>query len=263
LRETGQVTLADALASLLPSRLRLAGDGFGVLLAALIAVGENPSKEAEAALWPIARLDLPPGASVSIARRVAALRCAAAEKLARGAWDSDVLASCDVADGEAGERARLGALDRGHLVKARRSAWIALARQNKHVRVREAAVDLVARHAELGEAGRTVLAEALEAAEPGVVATAANVVRAHPERIYVLGEVDARVASALHTAMTRFWAEDRVETRAALVDAALAIGLHDARSYAKAACHDANAALRGRAAAALATAGDIEDCSPS
>jgi cyclophilin family peptidyl-prolyl cis-trans isomerase/uncharacterized SAM-binding protein YcdF (DUF218 family) len=261
LHETGQVALSAVLGSLFMGRPRVASGGFGVLLAALTAVGDNPTREAEAALWPIARLDLPPGASATIARRVSALRCAAAEKLARGAWDSDVVAGCDLADGEAGDRARLGALDRGQLVKARRTPWLALARKSEHVRVREAAIDLVAHHAELGEAARTILAEALQATEPGVVATAANVAHAHPDRIYVLGEVDARVAGAFQTAMSRFWAEDRIETRAALVDAALAIGLHDARSYARLACHDANATVRGRAAAALAAAGDIEDCS--
>jgi cyclophilin family peptidyl-prolyl cis-trans isomerase len=269
LHETGQVALADALGSLFRDGLRLAGDGFGVLLAAVTAVGDAPSKEVEAALRPIARAQPPPGASTTIARRVSALRCASAEKTARGAWDSEVLAACDLADGEAGERARLAALDRGPLVKARREAWLALARQNRHVRVREAALEAVGHHTELGETAHTVIAEALEAIEPGVVATAANVVRGHPDRVSTLAEsdkrpaLDAHVAIALRTAMARAWAEDLVETRAALVDAALAVGLQEARSYAQAACHDANATVRGRAASALAAAGDIEDCSPS
>jgi cyclophilin family peptidyl-prolyl cis-trans isomerase len=259
LHEPGQAALADVLALLFSGRPSLAGDSFGVLLAAVTAVGDSPSREMEAALWPVARADLPSGATASLARRISALRCVAAERLARGAWDSDVLAGCDVADGEAGERSRLAALDRGPLVKARRGPWLALARQTRHVRVREAAVDTAAHHPELGEAARSVLADALEATEPGVVATAANVVRTHPERV----ASDPHVAAAMRMAMARVWAADLVETKAALVDAALALGVPEARPYAQAACHDPNATIRARAASALAAAGDLEDCSAS
>jgi cyclophilin family peptidyl-prolyl cis-trans isomerase len=247
-------------------------------------LADTPPKTAEGTLWTIARLELPPESTAPVARRVSALRCAAAEKLARGAWDSDVLVGCDLADGEAGERARLAALDRGQLVKARRSAWLELARETRHVRVREAAVEAIGRHPELGDLARTVLADAIGASEPGVVAMAAGVIRAHSERVYVLAErekraaldprappptpnpereVDSHVASALRAAITLSWPEDLVETRAALLDAVLAVGLDGAHAYADRACHDPNVTVRARAATALAAAGTPADCSQS
>lgn len=283
LHEAGQTALAVALVTLLRDTSAITGDRFPVLLAAVTALGDRPPSTAEPALWAATRIDVAPGSPANVARRASAVRCAAAERLARGAWDSDVLTGCDVADGEAGERARLAALDRGPLVRARRAAWLELAHKTKHVRVREAALDAIALHPELGDAARAVLAEALRATEPGVVATAASVVRAHPERVDVLAErergaaldprsppptanpervLDPAVAGALRAAMAHPWSEDLVETRAALVDAALAVGLDEARSYAESACHDANATMRARAAAALAAAGDVAKCSP-
>jgi cyclophilin family peptidyl-prolyl cis-trans isomerase len=283
LHAAGQTALADALALMLPDGARaLAGDRCGLLLAAVTALGDDAPKNAEPALWTLSRIELAPGLPASLARRVSALRCAAAQKLARGAWDSDVLASCDVAGGEAGERARLASLDRGPLVTARRAAWLGLARGAAHLRVREAAVDAIAHHPELGDLARAVLAESLGASEPGLVATAANVVVAHPERVRVLAqselraaldprappptanpvrEIDPHIAGALRAAIAHTWPEDLVETRTALVDAALAIGLDQAGAYAQAACRDTNATVRARAARALVAAGDPADCS--
>jgi len=284
LHAAGQAALADALATLVPDRAEaLAGDRFGVLLAALQAVGDDPSKKAQTALWAAARLEPPSTAAPPLARRASAVRCAAAARLARGAWDSDVLRGCDVGDGEAGESARLEALDRGQLVRARRAAWLELAR-SPHRKVREQAIDCIPRHPELGDAAAGVLADALGASEPGVVATAADVVHAHPDRVYVLAaservaaldpsappptanparELDARVAKALRAALAKRWADDLVETRVALLDAALAVGIDEGRAYAQAACRDANATVRARAAKALAAAGDKNASCPA
>jgi len=268
LPELGQTALGGALASILPSRVAAAGDRFGVLLAAVTALGDSVPTSAQATLKSIAHLEAAAGSPGPLARRISQLRCAAAEKLAQDAWDADLLRTCDVADGEAGERARLAALDRGRLVKSRRAAWLELVRQTSHVRVRERAIDSIARHPELGDTARAVLAEALDASAPGVVATAANVVRAHPDRVYTLAErekrkaLDPHIAAALHAAAARPWTEDLVETRAALVDAALAVGLPEARDLALAACHDANATVRARASKALADAGIVTSCTP-
>jgi cyclophilin family peptidyl-prolyl cis-trans isomerase len=283
LHKLGQGALADALAGIVPDRVEaLAGDLFGVLLVAAQSVGDAPPKKAETALWALARLEPPAGAPPSLARRASALRCAAAEKLARGAWDSDVLRGCDVSDGEAGEAAQLASLDRGELARSRRAPWLELTR-SKHVRVREAAVDLIARHPELGPAALPVLAEALASPQAGVVATAADVVHAHPDRVYVLAAserraaldprappptasparaLDAGVAKALREALAHPWKEDLVETRVALIDASLALGLEEARPYAVAACHDPNATVRSRAAKALAASGDKDVACP-
>jgi cyclophilin family peptidyl-prolyl cis-trans isomerase len=185
-----------------------------------------------------------------------------------------------VGDGEAGERARLGALDRGPLVKARRAAWSELAHAS-HLRVREAALELVGRHPELGDAGRTALTEGLGSESPGVVAAAAAVVQAHPDRVFVLAEserkaaldprappptpnpareLDPLTARALRAAMARPWGKDLVETRVALVDAALAVGLPQGRDLARVACKDPNATVRARAAKALTASGEDVRC---
>jgi cyclophilin family peptidyl-prolyl cis-trans isomerase/uncharacterized SAM-binding protein YcdF (DUF218 family) len=265
LQDLGRAALAGALGSIFAGSSTATGDRFGVLLTAVMALGDSPPNSARETLTSIARLEVTPGSSVPIARRVSALRCEAAEKLARDAWDSELLRTCDVADGEAGERARLAALDRGELVKARRTAWLELARKTYHVRVRERAVDSIAHHPELGDTARAVLAEALDASAPGVVATAANVIRAHPDRVFVSAarELDSRIAGALHAAASRPWTEDLVETRAALVDAVLAVGLGGAQELALAACHDSNATMRVRASTALAAAGVVTACPPS
>lgn len=277
LHKAGQASLADALASIVPDRAdALAGDAFGVLHAAVEAVSDELGHKAETALWAVARLDLPAGAGPPLARRLSQLRCAAASRLAHGGWDSEVVRGCDVADGEAGERARLATLERRDITHARRAAWLDLV-HSAHMRVREAALEVIERHPELGDAALPVLAEALAASEAGIVATAADVVHAHPDRVYVLAaserraaldphsppptanparELDAGVAKGLRAALAHSWSEDLVETRVALLDAALAVGLDEGRAFAEAACHDANTTVRSRAAKALAAAGD-------
>jgi cyclophilin family peptidyl-prolyl cis-trans isomerase len=277
LRKAGQSALADALGSLVPARAdALAGDRLGLLLAAVGAVSDDPPKKAETALWAMARLEPPPDAPPAIVRRASALRCRAAERLARGAWDSDILGGCDLADGSVGELAQLTALDRGPLLKAKRAAWKRLAR-SPHLRVREAAIEAIGRHPELGDAGRAVIAGGLTANEPGVVAVAAELVEGHPDRVVVLAdserraaldpqapsptaaparELDKDVARALKAALARPWSEDLVETRVALLDAALTTGLDGARAFASTACKDPNATIRARAAKALAAAGE-------
>jgi cyclophilin family peptidyl-prolyl cis-trans isomerase len=190
---------------------------------------------------------------------------------------------CDVADGEAGERARLATLERRDITHARRSAWLDLVHSG-HPRVREAALEVIERHPELGDAALPVLAEALSAGEAGIVATAADVVHSHPDRVYVLAaserraaldphsppptanparELDAGVAKGLRAALAHGWSEDLVETRVSLLDAALAVGLDEGRAFAQAACHDRNATIRSRAAKALAAAGDKDASCPA
>ncbi len=279
----GQAALADALDALVPARADgLLGDRFGVLLTALGAVSDDPPTKVLADLWTVARLE-EPGIVPPLARRVSAVRCAAAVKLARGVWDADILRRCDVGDGEAGERATLASLDRGQLVKARRAAWLAAA-SSSHVRVREAAIELAARHPELGAAVLPVVARGLSAGEPGVVATAATFVQAHPDRAFVLAEserraaldpsappppatpareLDKAIAAGLRAALAHVWSEDLVETRGALLEAALSVGLEEGKAFARAACADGNATVRARAAKALAAAGEKDVTCPA
>jgi cyclophilin family peptidyl-prolyl cis-trans isomerase len=283
LRKAGQVALSEVIALLVPEQAEgLAGDGFGTLMAAVDAIADGAPKKAVVALRAVTRLNPPTDAPVSLLRRASSARCAAAAKLARGAWDSDVLRACDVSSGEAGDRARLAALDREPLVRARRAAWADLARGG-HLRVREAALDLIARHPELGDAAPATLADALTSSDPGIVAVAAGIVQAHPDRAFVLAkserlaaldpgapppnahparELDASVAKGLRAAIARRWRPDLVETRAALVDAVLAAGLEEGRAYAREACKDPNATVRARASRALAAADKGEGACP-
>ncbi|HEY1691316.1 MAG TPA: peptidylprolyl isomerase [Polyangiaceae bacterium] len=277
LHKAGQSALLGALGTILPGRGdQLTGDLPGILRSALGAVSDDRPPHADAPLWAATRLEAPPGSAPALVRRVSQVRCEAAEKLALGAWDSDVLRGCDVGDGEAGEAGRLAALDRGELTKARRGAWLDVTRST-HVRVREAAIEVVTRHPELGSAALAVLADALSSPQAGVVAVAADVVHAHPDRLYVLAaserraaldprappptshplqELDAGIARAMRAALAHAWAPDLVETRMALVDASLALSLDEGRAYAQKACHDPNVTVRTRAAKALAAAGE-------
>lgn len=287
LHGAGQTALAASLAALAADGPTVAqgllGPHFGILLTILGDLGDDAAKKVENALWTLARLDPGEGAAPARIRRASALRCLAAEKLARGNWDSDILSRCDLADGEAGERARLSALDRSPLVRPRLAVWRDLARST-HVRVREAALEMIARHPELGADGRLAVAQGLSANEAGVVATSANVVKVHPERVFVLAarerraaldprapppsaqpmrELDSAVGTALRAALAHPWSDDEVETRVALLDAALAAGVDDSGAYANAACEADNATVRARAAKALAAAGNKDAVCPA
>jgi cyclophilin family peptidyl-prolyl cis-trans isomerase len=287
MKEAGQTALAEALASLGRAGPReLDADGrFNLLLVVVESLSPAGAALAEAPLWDLARLEAPAGTDPARLRRVSIVRCAAASKLARGAWDSEVLRRCDEGDGEVGDRARLSALaqEDAPLNRPRRAALLDLARSG-HARVREAALDVAASHPEMGDAGRLLIAQALGASEPGVVAKAAEIVRSHPERVFVLAaserraaldplspppsgtparELDGAVAAALRGALARPWAADLVETRAALIEAALATGLSEGQRFASAACRDDNATLRARTAKSLSSAGAPDArCSP-
>jgi cyclophilin family peptidyl-prolyl cis-trans isomerase len=285
--KSGQGALAAAIERLLgdagSADKALSGDRFSVALAALSSAGNEATAHIERALWALALVAPGPAAGPAAVRRASALRCAAAEKLARGAWDSAVLRGCDLGDGEAAERARLASLDRAPLVHARRAAWVELTR-SAHVRVREAALNASAKHPELGDAARSAIAQALTADAPGVVATAAILVQSHPDLVFVLapGErraaldpaspppsttpartIDKGVAAAIRTALAHPWTEDLVETRVALIDAAVAAGIPEGRAAAAAACKDPNATVRARAAKALVAAGEAQARCPA
>jgi cyclophilin family peptidyl-prolyl cis-trans isomerase len=277
LHRAGQLALGDAILAVVPAKAEaLSGDVYGVLSAAVAAVDDDLAKKTETALWSVTKLEAAGAAARPLAHRVSALRCAAAAKLARGAYDSDIIRGCDVDDGESGERARLAALDHGALSKKRRAAWAELA-HSKHVRVREAALEAIERHAELGDGANAVLADAIADASPGIVKTAADVVHAHPDRLMVLSEsekkaaldprapppttnpameLDKRVARALVAALSRKWPEDAVEARISVMDAAIAAGVDGARENARVVCRESNVTLRARAALALAAAGE-------
>jgi cyclophilin family peptidyl-prolyl cis-trans isomerase len=288
LGDDGWLAAATALAQVTPDPkdpfavAALAGDEYGVMIALVTALAGDPPKElprrVDSSLYALASLTAPGTAPPALARRIATLRCGAAGALARGAYDAEVLRKCDAEGSEASERARLAALVRRPLVGERRAAWRGLTR-SLHVRVREAALEAIADHAELGDVARAALVDALATKKGGIVATAAEVMHAHPDRVQVLADSEKRAAldpaaaapvpgdrparvldrdieAALDAALAKPWTEDLIETRAALLDAAVAVGLPRARDAATAACHDVNVTMRDRAARALRLLGN-------
>ena len=196
-----------------------------------------------------------------------------------GAYDSDVLVKRDdVESSEPYERARLASLLRRPLVADRRVAWRALTKSS-HVKVREAALEAIAQHPELAEAARAALADALSSKHAGLVAAAAELLNAHPERAMTLAdsekkldpkkplnpnpaqEVAAPVGKALAAALATPWPEDRFETRIALFEAAASVRINGAKEAATTACTDPNPVVRERALKALRTLGaDVKAC---
>jgi cyclophilin family peptidyl-prolyl cis-trans isomerase len=188
----------------------------------------------------------------------------------------DILEKCDGKNSAIGQRARLTALLRRPLTGERRAVFRTFTK-SEHLRVRELAVEAISAHPELGDVAAQVLAEALGSKSAGLVATAAEVINAHPERAMVLAESEKRaaldpkappptanpaqelsggVAKALAAALAAPWPEDRFETRIALIEAAASVRLPQAKGVASTACNDANVVVRERAQKALRALGE-------
>jgi cyclophilin family peptidyl-prolyl cis-trans isomerase len=67
----------------------------------------------------------------------------------------------------------------------------------------------------------------------------------------------------MRAALAHPWAEDQIETRVALLDASLALGMDEGKAFARAACADPNVTVRARAAKALAAAGEKNATCPA
>ena len=282
--EAGHAATADALAHISPDPkdpfavLALGGDVFGEIVVGLGALGTaQQTPNVVGVLTPLSTLRAPGDAPPSLARRLADLRCTASSLLARGNYDAPALRSCDAVGTEAYERGRLAALATRPLVGERRTAWITLTK-SEHKKIREDALALVGQHRELGDVGLVVIATALaDTAHSGVVAAAADVLFAHPDRAMVLSakerknaldpnappptnapeqEVSPVIAKALTIALSFAWSEGAIETRAGLLDAAAALHAPGAKEAAKAACGDPNITMREHASKALHTLGD-------
>ncbi|MBX3222790.1 MAG: peptidylprolyl isomerase [Labilithrix sp.] len=281
LGDAGQAAIAGAIAELTPDAkdpiaiASLAGSAFNVLYTLLGQLGAEAPKKAEPSLSVLASLAPPTQPKPGFARRLAEIRCSAALALARGAYDADILRKCDAESSEASQRARLASLLRRPVTPSRLAAFRAFAKSD-HLRVREDVVEALASHPEIGDAGASVIADALTSKRAGLVATAAEMLHAHPERAMVLAESEKRaaldpksppptstpaqelapvVAKALSAAIAEKWPEDRFETRIALVEAAASVRHPQAKEIATLACSDANPVLRERAQKALRTLG--------
>jgi cyclophilin family peptidyl-prolyl cis-trans isomerase len=168
------------------------GPLFGALLTAIELLGESPlsptTKTSLGALIPAGEVPIVT-TSPPVARRTALLRCAAAAAVHRGApGDPDILrCAAHPAATEAKlaarldrirDDARLQALDAAWLASDKRELAVRLAREGVPA-VRERALVMLGKHAEAGELPE-LIAKALGAKEPGVVAAAAEALEGRP-----------------------------------------------------------------------------------
>jgi cyclophilin family peptidyl-prolyl cis-trans isomerase len=274
LGEAGQAAIGSAIAELTPDAkdpiaiAELAGGRFHVLYTLLSGLGPEAPKKSEPALNVLATLQPPQQPKAGFARRLADLRCSAAAALARGAYDQDILKKCDAEGSEAYQRAQLTSLLRVKTLGKERLNVLRSLSKSEHLRVREQVVEAVGSHDVGNELGASILADALGSKHAGLVATAAETIHTHPERVLVLAESEKRaaldpksppptanpkqelspaVAKALATALSTPWPEDRFETRIALFEAAAIVGHPKAKEAATVACKDPNQTLRERA----------------
>jgi cyclophilin family peptidyl-prolyl cis-trans isomerase len=281
LGEPGRAAAADALALLTPDKdavaiAALVGPEFHVLYTLIAATGETPPKKAEPALQALATIAAPAEPKPALARRLAELRCSAALALARGAYDADVLAKCDADTSEPSQRARLTALLRRPLTTERKTVFRNFAKSD-HLRIRELAVESIGGHPELGDGAVPILVDALSSKHGGLVATAAEVIHAHPDRVLVLAESERKAAldpkapppsanpaqevapaikQALVAAINAKRPDSLFETRIALIEAAAAVHHPQAKQVAQIGCNDSNPVIRERSLKALRALGE-------
>jgi cyclophilin family peptidyl-prolyl cis-trans isomerase len=256
LGDVGQRALAEALVSIGPARDPLAltalgTSAFGPLLVALQTLSKPDLPGMKKLLFELAALSVPNEAPVTVRRRVAAVRCRAAAVLVNGAAEDPLLLRCDTEEGgEIGQKAQLEVLGR-RPIRGRRLASFRALLGSTHVRVREAAIELIGSHAEVEEVPAAIAA-ALSAKQAGLVATAAQFVVAHPDRVVSAAKgPDADVAGKLAEALDRTFAPDDVETVGALIEAAGAAHLGAAVPKLEGYCTHPNPTLREHAARAL------------
>jgi cyclophilin family peptidyl-prolyl cis-trans isomerase len=298
LGKAGQRALAAALAGLVPggdpiALTSLVSESFGVLLIAVESLSD-PSL-ARKTLADLAALSPPRGAPASVLRRVSLLRCDAAKALAGANYHEPLLVECDVAaTGGAGHRALVEVIGRGEIKGPRLAAFRERVGEGD-LRAREAALELLEKHFEV-EGAATILAEALAAKESGLVATAAAVIAKQPLRALdertgvkkvrsTMGalapnprrggkkrldvespeEPSGSVPSpalikALLDALGRPSTEGDPESADALLDAAGALALREAKPRLDELCRSPYPTTREHAAKALALVGEKNAC---
>jgi cyclophilin family peptidyl-prolyl cis-trans isomerase/HEAT repeat protein len=263
---SGQKALERALLKRLPEGAALvdAAAGESDLLLLIVESIETRTAELDGVLERLARLPVPEAPRA--ARRIIELRCAAARLLAGSATLSSDLAACDPdASGITGKLALLFVLDRGKLTGTRGQRFQALL-DDADARVRQAALRLLPAHREVPNAGARI-AKALADPAPGVVATAAELLSKHPDRVSVDPEVrpakasssvsphadapalrpDAAVLTALGPALREAQKSTNVEVHAALLDATAALGVLSLNAELEKACRSDNPTLVERA----------------
>ncbi|HYP78028.1 MAG TPA: peptidylprolyl isomerase [Polyangiaceae bacterium] len=248
----------------LPDDATLLSEDFGPI-SALIDALSTPIYGSLAQLQALAALTIAEADSATLKRRKVHLRCTAAALLAGSNYQSPRLLACDPAP-DSRERALAGlrVLAREKLRGARKKAFLAATRADDSL-LREAALDRLAEHPELGET-YAVLADALGSKALGVVASAAHLLASYPERsARTLDESgDARsaprpdesVIQALQGAFTTASARHSIEVQCLLLDALGALQILSLKDHANAACLSDNPSLREHAQKALRLLGE-------
>lgn len=261
---------ADAIAA--------GGAPYDVLLT-LLSTDFAPA-DAKPALTTLATTTPPDGATAAGKRRINAIRCAAARRLAQDNVNDPTLLACDLDKGSIGTRALVAVLDQGPIEGARRALWTTLARA-KDPRTREAAIGLIASHAELTGTWE-ILAEALEAKESGVVESATEVLTVAPDEAAPAAkaprkkekekekpkekkdaerpkpkagvpplEPDKRIVSALESALARAEKDADIELELGVVDALGALQRRSFEPKLRELCGSTYPAVRDHASTAI------------
>jgi cyclophilin family peptidyl-prolyl cis-trans isomerase len=247
-----------------PSDADLNTEAYGPFSAVLDAL-QPPVLTSGAKLQALAELALGAQDSVTLKRRKVHVRCAAAALLAAVNYQNPRLLTCDPAsDSQTRELAVLGVLGRDKLRGARKQAYLQRAGA-KDTLVREAALELIAEHAELSDAYR-VLADALAAKSLGVVASAARVLSRYPERAnravdqssdaHGAPKPDTSIVQALGPAYAAARDQNSVEVQSLLLDAIGALQILSLKESVNAACSSDNPTLREHAEKALHLLGE-------
>jgi len=238
---------------------------FGATSALLAALSPPaPSSSSSSKLRALSDLALSDADSATLQRRKVQLRCAAAALLADRNYQSPRLTGCDPKGGRTRDVAIISVLGRDKFRGARKQAFLALVGSSDVV-VREAALGLLASHPEVPEAFR-LLADALGAKSIGVVASAASLLAAYPERAARIsaGEGDAHsapnpdpsVVQALRAAHTLAREQHNVEVQSLLLDATGALQILSLKSIVNEACTSTNPTLREHAERSLRLLGE-------
>lgn len=259
LSRLGGAAAQHALAELLPVRLAAQGaeltrpPELGTLLALLEALETGAT--ARPALERLSRLPLPDRDPQR--RHTIQLRCAAAQLLAgRASLASDLVACDPDPNGRTGKLAVLSVLGRGELTGARARRHRQLAEDPDPV-VRQRAVALLSHHP-AAEQAAAILERALGDDAPGPLTTAAELLGEHPERARPSGAAAPRpeLIERLATSYRLWQKRPNLAVRAALIDAARALGVLSLKGEIARDCVSDAPELRRRAERALQTFGE-------
>lgn len=260
----GQEALSEGLEKLAlrTDRAALMSGHTGALLTVLETL--TIFDKARASLQKLAELPAPADADPPLLRRLSWIRCHAAKLIAERDYHHALLRACDLlapADlkraedpftSSIGARAIVAAIgvDAAKITGARLAAWRAYA-LGGDLRARQDALRLIGQHGEITDAPHA-LAEALAASEPGLVATAAEVVVGHPARVQAEGGVHPAVAEALVSRLSGEGPSGDLEVLGAVIQAAGKLRLDKGKPSLIQHCQSPYAGVRKQAETALA-----------